>query len=160
MKTLAPDLPPWDTTNSDVLPLKTIPLGLEVVPAGLPAGGGIVTTSDCLAPAPLYRVERPEWLSLIHHGLFGLAARPQGLARSLSVRDAVTAPSETRLVCTKRVCRSAKACNCCGSIWWPAWDIKARISSVSTVRWPNFRDPRRVTALPSRGIDPPDKRRL
>src|SRR5690349_18892942 len=91
------------TKKSDVLPLKTIPVGLEVVPAGLPAGGGIVTTSPCLAPSPLYRVERPVWLSLTHQGLVGLAASPQGLTKSLSV------PSETRLVCTKRVCFRAMA---------------------------------------------------
>ena len=141
-----------------VVPLKTIPVGVEVVPAGLPVGGGIVTTSACLVPAPLYKVERPVPLSLTHHGLFELAARPQGLTRSLSITAAGTAPSETRLVCVKRVCRRARAWMGCGMTWRPACDINARTSSASTVRGPNLRVTRRVTALPSRGSNSPCNR--
>src|SRR5262245_15650906 len=88
--------------NSEVLPLKTIPVGVEVVPAGLPAGGGIFTSSPSLAPVPSYSVEKPVPLSLTHQGLVALAARPQGLTSFGSITGAETAPSETRLVCVKR----------------------------------------------------------
>src|SRR2546427_11882949 len=48
MKILGPDFPFALTTNSFGFVLfrllKTLPVGAAVVPAGLPAGGGIVTT--------------------------------------------------------------------------------------------------------------------
>ena len=47
IKRLGPEVVPFVTTKSAV-PLKTWPVGLAVVPGGLPAGGGMVTTSAWL----------------------------------------------------------------------------------------------------------------
>ena len=84
MKMLGPDLPCRDTTKPLVL-LKTTPVGAAVVPAGLPGGGGIVTTSGEPSgnrlPFPLYRVDTPVPLSATHHGLEGVETSPQELTR-------------------------------------------------------------------------------
>src|SRR5678816_1282588 len=73
-------LPP--PTGKLAVGLKTTPVGVECVPGGLPAGGGMVTTSDCGWPVlPLYNVERPVPLSATQKGLIGPAARPQGFTR-------------------------------------------------------------------------------
>src|SRR5579863_2501128 len=64
-----------------------------------PAGGGIVTTSDWIAPVLLYRVESPVPLSAIQNGLVALNEIPQGLTRFVSVTAAIPGRSETRLLC-------------------------------------------------------------
>src|SRR5713226_1420670 len=80
MNRLGPDIP-FSETTKPLGPLKTLPVGAAVVPAGLPAGGGIVTTSGTAVPSPLYKVATPAPLSDTHQGLVGLCDRPQGLSR-------------------------------------------------------------------------------
>src|SRR6266487_1352349 len=85
MKRLGPETPPSVTTKP-LVPLKTLPVGAELVP---PAGGGMVTTSGDApgdngltgVPFPSYRVDTPVPLSEIHQGLVELCDRPQGLTR-------------------------------------------------------------------------------
>src|SRR6266699_4451032 len=101
MNRLGPERPFSETTKS-LVPLKTLPVGAAVVPAGLPFGGGIVTTSGEPTgngvPSPLYRVDTPLPLSETHQGLVGLCDRPQGLTRFESVKRAKPGMSETRFV--------------------------------------------------------------
>src|ERR1700686_1873698 len=93
------------------LPLKTTPVGaatkqfagvLSPVQATVPFGPGIVTTNPLFTPAPVYRVETPALLSLIHQGLVVLRDRPQGFFSCLSVKVAEKPEfgSVTRLVWT------------------------------------------------------------
>src|SRR5690348_12736362 len=102
MKKLGPEPPPPVTTKPE-LPLNTTPVGVPVVPSGLPLAGGIVTTSGVAGgngtPAPLYRVLTPVPLSEIQKGLVGPNAMPQGFFKLASVWAAGTAPSDTKLVC-------------------------------------------------------------
>src|SRR5437660_145359 len=98
MKRLGPD-PLFPVTTKSLVPLKTLPVGAEVVPAGLPFGGGIVTTSGIGVPSPLYSVDTPVPLSETHQGLVGLCDRPQGFFRFESVKRAKPGMSETRFVC-------------------------------------------------------------
>src|SRR5260370_38390620 len=62
MNRATPDMVPFETRKPAV-PLKTTPVGAAVVPAGLPPGGGIVTTSGAAGgkggPAPFYHVGTP-----------------------------------------------------------------------------------------------------
>ena len=66
---------------------KSVALPLEIKPVGVPVGKvgslgldlGMVTTSACLAPAPLYSVANPVASSETHHVLPELRARPQAL---------------------------------------------------------------------------------
>src|SRR5438128_2160606 len=75
MKKAELDTPFSETTKSSesvlLKGLKTTPVGAAVVPAGLPAGGGIVTTNGIALPSPLYSVETPAPLSDTHQGLVG-----------------------------------------------------------------------------------------
>src|SRR6266699_1390247 len=84
MNRLGPDRP-FSETTKPLVPLKTLPVGDAVVPAGLPAGGGIVTTSGEPGgnawPWPLYKVDTPAPLSDTHQGVVGPCDRPQGLSR-------------------------------------------------------------------------------
>src|SRR6266704_4590874 len=84
MNRLGPDAMPSVTTKP-LVPLKTLPVGAAVVPAGLSLGGGIVTTSGEATgnawPWPLYKVATPAPLSDTHHGVVGPCDRPQGLSR-------------------------------------------------------------------------------
>src|SRR5262245_33988595 len=82
-------------------PLNAVPGGALVVPSGLPAGGGMVTTSGWATPWALYRVDRPVPLSATQNGPRGPSARPQALTRLGSVNRASPGTSDTRLVCTK-----------------------------------------------------------
>src|ERR1700734_3928167 len=85
--------------------MKSVGTLLKMVPVGVPVGKvllvgsafGMVTISDCLAPAPLKRVLRPVPLSEIHQGLLELRERPQGLMRVGSVTGATPEVLETRL---------------------------------------------------------------
>src|SRR6266705_4885596 len=105
MKRLGPD-PFGPVTTKSLVPLKILPVGAEVVPAGLPPGGGMVTTS-CIGgeptwsavPSPLYTVATPVPLSETHQGLVGLCDRPQELTRFGSWNLAILGRSETRFVC-------------------------------------------------------------
>src|SRR5256885_2579042 len=90
MNAATPEAVPLDTVKP-VPPLNTMPLGVEMVPAGEPAGAGTVTTSGVIAPAPLYSVDRPVPLSEIHHGPVALGIRPQALTRLGSVTAATPA---------------------------------------------------------------------
>src|SRR6266446_136304 len=84
-----------EATAKSVVLLNTTPVG---APGGVPpAGGGIVTTSDCGVPLPLYIVDKPAWLSDTQNGLLALLAIPHGLTRFVSVLSAIPAMSETRL---------------------------------------------------------------
>src|SRR6266567_1946834 len=93
-------------TAKSLVPLKTLPVGAEIVPGGLPPGGGMVTTS-CIGgeptwtavPSPLYTVDTPVPLSETHQGLVGLCDRPQELTRFGSWNLAILGRSETRFVC-------------------------------------------------------------
>lgn len=67
-----------------VPPLNKVPVGVPVL-LTLGFAGGMVTTSDSVAPVPSYSVERPVPLSEIHHGLPELLNRPHGLTRLMSV---------------------------------------------------------------------------
>src|SRR5260221_6485812 len=98
MNRATPDVVPLETTKP-VVPLKTTPVGAAVVPAGLPPGGGTVTTSGIGVPAPLYSVEKPVPLSEIQNGEVGLCTIPQGLTRCGSVTLATPGKSDTKLVC-------------------------------------------------------------
>src|ERR1700735_3274785 len=64
--------------KSDV-PLKTMPVG---VPGPSPPAVGMETFRATLVPSPLYNVDQPEPLSLIHHGEVGLLTKPQALTTS------------------------------------------------------------------------------
>src|SRR6266404_2002750 len=68
-----------------VLIFPTIPVDVPRVPAGWPGAGGTVTNSGICVPVPVYRVENPVPLSLVHQGLVGSATRPQALTRCGSV---------------------------------------------------------------------------
>src|SRR5712692_6106305 len=104
MNRLGPDIL-FSETTKPLVPLKTLPVGAAVVPAGLPAGGGIVTTSGELGgsgnawPPPLYKVATPAPLSDTHQGVVGPCDRPQGLSRFGSRNLAILGRSETRFVC-------------------------------------------------------------
>src|SRR3954468_14234460 len=81
-------------------PPKLVLFALKTTPVGAANGallddGGIVTTSPCFAPLPLYKVESPVPLSAPHHGLPAERASPHGFTRSGSVNDARPATSET-----------------------------------------------------------------
>src|SRR5215467_15465191 len=80
---------PFSVTTKSLVPLKILPVGAEVVPAGLPFGGGMVTTSGEPTgngvPSPLYSVDTPLPLSETHQGVAGPCERPQGLTRFGSV---------------------------------------------------------------------------
>src|SRR5215510_16450937 len=102
MKRLAALVVPFETAKSAVL-LKTWPVGLDVVPAGLPAGGGIVTISACFVPAVLKSVVRPVPLSETQVGLVALCDMPHGFTRSGSVWSAIPGMSESRLTCVNVV---------------------------------------------------------
>src|ERR671934_1800674 len=101
MNRLGPECPPLETTKS-LLPLKTVPVGADVVPGALPAGGGMVTTSGLASgngwPAPLYSVETPVPLSATQNGLVDDDVIPQALTRFGSVVWARPGTSDTRLV--------------------------------------------------------------
>src|SRR5262249_42281962 len=86
MKRAGPEDPPLETTKPGP-PLKTMPVGAPATD----------TTSDEIAPAPLYRVDLSVPLSATHHTLVALATRPQPLTRLGSVWSAGIVPSETRL---------------------------------------------------------------
>src|SRR5712691_207337 len=98
MKRLGP-APLLVATTKPLVPLKTLPVGAAVVPAGLPLGGGIVTTSGTAVPSPLYKVATPAPLSDTHQKVVGPCDRPQGLSRFASVKVARPGMSETRFVC-------------------------------------------------------------
>src|SRR3954453_1819121 len=89
--------------KSVVLPLKTCPVGVETVPVGEPAGGGMVTTIETFCGLAgsevLYRVALPVPLSDTHQGLVALCDTPHAFCRSGSVTAASPGTSETRLVC-------------------------------------------------------------
>src|SRR5579862_4152371 len=71
--------------KSDV-PLKTMPVG---VPGPSPPAVGMETLRGTLLPSPLYSVDQPEPLSLIHHGEVGLLTKPQALTTRGSTNLAV-----------------------------------------------------------------------
>src|SRR5947209_14562293 len=77
----APLLPPWLTTKSVALPLKTVPVGPP----------GTDTVSGTFAPAPLYSVEVLEPLFADHQGVVGPALSPQPLTSDASVAGAAVA---------------------------------------------------------------------
>jgi len=85
--------------------LAIIPVGVAVLVE--PAGGGMVTTTDWIAPTPLYKVERPDRLSETQNGLVPLKAIPQGLRRFVSVRAVSPETLETRLLWTNAFCDKA-----------------------------------------------------
>src|SRR5258706_55670 len=103
MKRAGPEAAPLETTKPLVL-LKTTPVGAATVPAGLPLGGGIVTTIGVPggggkgAPAPLYSVLRPVPLSAIQKGVVGPCTMPQELTRLGSCPAASPGISEKRFV--------------------------------------------------------------
>src|SRR5439155_23775716 len=74
--------------------LKPVP-ELKTTPVGFP---GTLTIKPCLAPAPLYRVDRLTLLSATQNGEVGLNARPHGFCRDASVVRAMPGTLETRLV--------------------------------------------------------------
>src|SRR2546425_6227779 len=91
------------------LPLKTTPVGVDCAPGAKP-GGGTTTKSPGTPPAsvkmlmglplPLKRLEVPELLLPIHHGLPpGERVSPQGFFRLGSMTGAIPGMSETRFVC-------------------------------------------------------------
>src|SRR5215470_8879398 len=101
MNTLEKDVP-FSTTLKPPLPLKITPVGAAVVPAGLPAGAGIVTVSGTfttVALMVLYSVETPVPLSATHQGVVGPCTNPQEFTRLGSVNWARPERSETRFVC-------------------------------------------------------------
>src|SRR5262252_5189081 len=75
-------------TTKSLVPLKTLPVGAAVVPAGLLAGGGIVITGWVPTPAASYCVARPLPLSETTQGPVGLCDSPQELTRFESVSSA------------------------------------------------------------------------
>src|SRR5947209_18491854 len=90
MNAEVPVFPPLETWKLPAFPLNTTPVGVPV--PVLPEGGGTVTVSGTLAPAPLYSVLTPAPLSEIQNGLVGEWVRPQGLTRFGSIVTAGTAP--------------------------------------------------------------------
>src|SRR6266566_3205031 len=98
MNTLEKDVP-FSETLKPPLPLKITPVGAAVVPAGLPAGGGMVTVSGTFTPWPVYSVDTPVPLSETHQGVAGPCTNPQGFTRFPSVNCAAPTRSETRFVC-------------------------------------------------------------
>src|SRR5437660_9173935 len=94
---------PFSVTLKPPLPLKITPVGAAVVPAGLPAGGGMVTTKGIPTgnpwPRPLYSVDTPAPLSATHQGVIGPWTNPQGFTRFLSVNWASPTISDTRFAC-------------------------------------------------------------
>src|SRR5215471_17304005 len=102
MNRLEKDVPFSETLNPPLL-LKITPVGADVVPAGLPIGGGMVTTSGEAVgnalPFPLYNVETPVPLSATHQGVVGPCTNPQEFTRLGSVNCATPVRSETRFVC-------------------------------------------------------------
>src|SRR4029077_6514723 len=99
-KRAVPDLTPLVTENEGVtfptVMLKTTPVGepLTVVPGA----GGIVTTSPCFWPAPLYRVDLPVTLSLTQNGLPPERVRPHPFTKSGSVASVTRS---VRVYCAK-----------------------------------------------------------
>src|SRR4029077_20182033 len=97
-KRAVPDLTPLVTENEGVtfptVMLKTTPVGepLTVVPGA----GGMVTTSPCFWPAPLYRVDLPVPLSLTQKGLPPERVRPHPFTKSGSVALVI---NSVRLYC-------------------------------------------------------------
>src|SRR5262249_31291330 len=73
------------TRNLPVIPAKTVPVGPP----------STSTTSDWIAPALLYSVDRSVPLSATHHGLVPPRVRPQALTRCGSVTAAAPGTSET-----------------------------------------------------------------
>src|SRR6266446_2124372 len=97
---------PGTVWKSVGLPLKTTPVGVDVVPAGEPFGGGTVTLPVPLMrtapPVPVERADVPELLLATHQGLPpGERVSPQGFFRLGSVGFGVEieARFETRFVC-------------------------------------------------------------
>src|SRR5260221_5488455 len=84
MNRATPDMVPFETRKPAV-PLKTTPVGAAVVPAGLPPGGGIVTTRGAFGgkgvAAPVYSVETPVPLFEIQDGEVTLWTIPQAVTR-------------------------------------------------------------------------------
>ena len=100
---------PLSKMKSVGLPLKTTPVGVDCAPGAKP-GGGTTTKSPGTPPAsvkmlmglplPLKRLEVPELLLPIHHGLPpGERVSPQGFFRLGSMTGAIPVMSETRFVC-------------------------------------------------------------
>src|SRR5260221_2109139 len=79
MNRATPDMVPFETRKPAV-PLKTTPVGAAVVPAGLPPGGGIVTTRGAFGgkgvPSPVYSVETTVPLCEIQNGDGALCTMP------------------------------------------------------------------------------------
>jgi hypothetical protein len=105
---------PGLSRKSPVL-LDTWPVGVDTVPIGEPAGGGMVTTRGLPTgkgcPAPLYRVENPAPLSETQKGEVAEWDIPQGFFRFESVFMARPGISETRLVWTYPAAAAGSARN-------------------------------------------------
>jgi hypothetical protein len=76
---------------------------------GAAPGGGTVTTSGMISPAPLYSVAKPVLLSETQNGEPELNDTPHGLAKFGSVVFAIPGISDTRFVCVKLLVPSACA---------------------------------------------------
>src|SRR5579883_386604 len=80
-----PEAPFLETTKPEPL-LKAVPVGVALVPAGLPLGGGMVTTrgepGGAIWPLASYSVETPEPLSAAQKKpVLVFKARPHGLIK-------------------------------------------------------------------------------
>src|SRR5260370_37158364 len=79
MNRATPDMVPFETRKPAV-PVKTTPVGAAVVPAGLPPGGGIVTTSRSAGerggPAPVLRAETTGAFAQVQAGAGPLRTQP------------------------------------------------------------------------------------
>src|SRR5262249_22446583 len=86
-------------TKPDVV-LLTTPLGVEVAPDGLPAGGGMMMSAPLFSPSASNRMALPEPLAATRNSPAEVSENPHGLVRFRSLFGANPGMSETSGVWT------------------------------------------------------------